>query len=597
MIKRGPNKPPYSNERTHQNELFTKRKMINNVNNVYQTSVANIKTQRLKSLEQQSTPSNRMNVFRHQLKNDKFKIIGNGPVLVQHNESDNKRLSRDSITLSSQKDLTNFNSSKRSKVRLLKNIQTDRREATMKVKNKVPNLPQLNNSYPEKLEVSGHSTARSKKSLRKNLVEKLKTFGIHNNATVNSTFLVQAINSRKEKDETNEKFNDTQRTNTNTNPNPSAFEKNTRQGSKVEKPKRMSRKNLIKVQDSLSHSKESNVSRASKISKKFSLSESMTKAKMRGSVTNRTNPIKNNSNVFKSQDVSEERKNSSIVTNEMLLTQAFSPEESNPQQPSCPKKTWPMKPGYCIKTYKEKLTEYEKSEILKYRKIYFVGSKAEKIKAGPLLEHNYGYDDESGNYQVILCDHIAYRYEVVKSLGQGSFGNVLKCWDHKNKAHVALKIIRNEEKLVYQANIEIKILTHLRDNDFDDNYNIARILNSLEFRNHVCIVFELLSINLYDFLKLNDFDGVSMGLIRRFAIQILYCLNYLKSENVVHCDLKPENIVLKNKYKSGLKVIDFGSSTFSDERVYTYIQSRFYRAPEIMFGIPYAYPIDMWSFG
>mmetsp|Transcript_349 Transcript_349/g.359 ORF Transcript_349/g.359 Transcript_349/m.359 type:complete len:89 (-) Transcript_349:65-331(-) len=88
-----------------------------------------------------------------------------------------------------------------------------------------------------------------------------------------------------------------------------------------------------------------------------------------------------------------------------------------------------------------------------------------------------------------------------------------------------------------------------------------------------------------------------MSLIRRFAIQILYALNYLKSENIVHCDLKPENIVLKNKYKSGLKVIDFGSSTFINERVYTYIQSRFYRAPEIMFGIPYGHPIDMWSFG
>lgn len=160
-----------------------------------------------------------------------------------------------------------------------------------------------------------------------------------------------------------------------------------------------------------------------------------------------------------------------------------------------------------------------------------------------------------------------------------------------------LKLSEMKNKLVYQAGVEIKILTHLRDNDPDDNYNIARIMNSLEFRNHVCIVFELLSINLYDFLKLNDFEGVSESLIRRFAIQILYALNYLKSEFIVHCDLKPENIVLKNKYKSGLKVIDFGSSTFVDERVYTYIQSRFYRAPEIMFGIPYGYPIDMWSFG
>lgn len=145
--------------------------------------------------------------------------------------------------------------------------------------------------------------------------------------------------------------------------------------------------------------------------------------------------------------------------------------------------------------------------------------------------------------------------------------------------------------------MEIKILSLLRDNDPDDNYNIVRILNSLEFRNHVCVIFELLSINLYDFLKLNDFEGISESLIRRFAIQILYALNYLKAEKIVHCDLKPENIVLKDKFKSGLKVIDFGSSAFIDERVYTYIQSRFYRAPEIMLGVSYGYPIDMWSLG
>ena len=117
------------------------------------------------------------------------------------------------------------------------------------------------------------------------------------------------------------------------------------------------------------------------------------------------------------------------------------------------------------------------------------------------------------------------------------------------------------------------------------------------FRKHLCISFELMSINLYDFLKLNDFEGLSLGLIRRFAIQLLYALKYLKEHQVIHCDLKPENILLKDPTKSGIKIIDFGSSCFQDERVYTYIQSRFYRAPEIILGIPYKSSIDMWSFG
>jgi len=81
----------------------------------------------------------------------------------------------------------------------------------------------------------------------------------------------------------------------------------------------------------------------------------------------------------------------------------------------------------------------------------------------------------------------------------------------------------------------------------------------------------MLSINLYEFIKNNNFQGVSQNLIRRFAIQLLICLSYLRKHKVIHCDLKPENILLKNVNKSGIKVIDFGSSCFDSERVYTYI--------------------------
>jgi dual specificity tyrosine-phosphorylation-regulated kinase 1 len=112
-------------------------------------------------------------------------------------------------------------------------------------------------------------------------------------------------------------------------------------------------------------------------------------------------------------------------------------------------------------------------------------------------------------------------------------------------------------------------------------------------------VFEMLSLNLYELLKNTQFGGVSLNLIRKFAKQVLKALAFLarKDVDIIHCDLKPENILLRHPKKSGVKVIDFGSSCRSNKRMYTYIQSRFYRSPEVMLGLPYAVSIDMWSLG
>ena len=103
--------------------------------------------------------------------------------------------------------------------------------------------------------------------------------------------------------------------------------------------------------------------------------------------------------------------------------------------------------------------------------------------------------------------------------------------------------------------------------------------------------------NLYEFIKCHDFRGFSLKLIRRFAKQLLGSLVLLKGHKVIHCDLKPENVLLAHPAKSEIKVIDFGSSCLENEKVYTYIQSRFYRSPEVILGMSYGMPIDMWSLG
>lgn len=103
--------------------------------------------------------------------------------------------------------------------------------------------------------------------------------------------------------------------------------------------------------------------------------------------------------------------------------------------------------------------------------------------------------------------------------------------------------------------------------------------------------------NLYEFIKAHDFKGFSLKLIRQFTKQILSALVLLHGKKVIHCDLKPENILLSHPLRSEIRVIDFGSSCFEHEKVYTYIQSRFYRSPEVILGMSYGMPIDMWSVG
>jgi dual specificity tyrosine-phosphorylation-regulated kinase 2/3/4 len=101
----------------------------------------------------------------------------------------------------------------------------------------------------------------------------------------------------------------------------------------------------------------------------------------------------------------------------------------------------------------------------------------------------------------------------------------------------------------------------LNKKDPEDKKNIIKKLDQFVFRKHLVITFELLSVNLYDFI---NFQGFSLSLIKRFAIQILISLYFLRENNIVHCDLKPENILLRKINKSGIKIIDFGSGCFED---------------------------------
>ncbi|XP_034019805.1 dual specificity tyrosine-phosphorylation-regulated kinase 2 [Thalassophryne amazonica] len=269
---------------------------------------------------------------------------------------------------------------------------------------------------------------------------------------------------------------------------------------------------------------------------------------------------------------------------------------SNKMTDGKPKPT-SLTPEQAMKQFMSKMSLYEHHEIFSYPEVYFVGPLAKK-RAGVMGgANNGGYDDDQGSYIHVPHDHIAYRYEVLKVIGKGSFGQVVKAFDHKTQTHVALKMVRNEKRFHRQAAEEIRILEHLRKQDKDSSMNIIHMLENFTFRNHICVTFELLSMNLYELIKKNKFQGFSLPLVRKFAHSILQCLDSLHKNRIIHCDLKPENILLKQQGRSGIKVIDFGSSCYEHQRVYTYIQSRFYRAPEVVLGSRYGMPIDMWSLG
>ena len=109
--------------------------------------------------------------------------------------------------------------------------------------------------------------------------------------------------------------------------------------------------------------------------------------------------------------------------------------------------TFPMTGRQAVQIYgSQGLTDYEKIVIRNYQEVYFLGLTAPKIKGSTVNSHNFGYDDERGDYMVVLKDQLGFRYEVMDKLGSGSFGQALKCFDHKEQQLVAIKVIRNKKR-------------------------------------------------------------------------------------------------------------------------------------------------------
>ncbi|ETV90689.1 CMGC/DYRK protein kinase [Aphanomyces invadans] len=209
------------------------------------------------------------------------------------------------------------------------------------------------------------------------------------------------------------------------------------------------------------------------------------------------------------------------------------------------------------------------------------------------FEPSQEFDPEPGSL-------IGGLYTVEALLGEAVFSRTYKATNSRTHATVCLKIIRNSKEYFDQGIDEIRLLETLNAAGDVDEHHVLRLLDSFYFKEHLVLVTELLKDNLYEFsrqVRHQQASYFTMPRLKKIAVECLEALHFLHALNIVHCDLKPENIVMKSYQKCQIKLIDFGSASYVTDELTYYIQSRAYRAPEVILGLQYDERIDLWSLG
>lgn len=200
---------------------------------------------------------------------------------------------------------------------------------------------------------------------------------------------------------------------------------------------------------------------------------------------------------------------------------------------------------------------------------------------------------------IIKVGDIINKYQLDKLIGEGSFGKVFKATEIATKKEVAIKMCKftkKDDEYSLAADRERYFLELLKENPY-----VVNAIEYFRYMNNKCIVTELLGSNLYEMSVQNKYMGFSLNIIITICKQLLQFLNTIRKtevfEGLIHCDLKPENILLSDDENNQIKIIDFGLSYIDGEKTSIYTQSRFYRAPEVLLGLDFGNPIDMWSVG
>ncbi|ESS67146.1 protein kinase [Trypanosoma cruzi Dm28c] len=211
-----------------------------------------------------------------------------------------------------------------------------------------------------------------------------------------------------------------------------------------------------------------------------------------------------------------------------------------------------------------------------------------------------GFEDEK-DFPILADTVVAGRYQMLQFLDSAAFSRAVRCMDLIEDREVCLKIIRNSKDFFDQSLDEIKLLKLIDSSGSAEENCVVKLYDYFYYKEHMFIVTELLRDNLYQFSKFNREEETefyfTLPRLQAIAKQILTGLCFLQNLGILHCDLKPENILIHSFSRCEVKIIDFGSSCYLTDNLSSYVQSRCYRAPEVILGCKYDGRVDIWSLG
>lgn len=198
------------------------------------------------------------------------------------------------------------------------------------------------------------------------------------------------------------------------------------------------------------------------------------------------------------------------------------------------------------------------------------------------------------------------RYVLHNLIGVATFSNCFSCLDQQDGKMYCLKIVKSGKEYFDQSLDEIAILSLLKAFDPQHAFRCVRFHEAFYYREHLLLKFDLLGQDLYTHFntrtKMKRPNDYTLAVVRDIARQALQALDFIHRLGLIHLDIKPENIVHTDSQWGGSKpvdinIVDFGTCSFVYDKMHSYIQSRSYRAPEIILGCSYDGRADIWSLG